>query len=78
MTATVAACGTGSAGSSSSGSGGVTGGPGVDTTAKTINLGILTPLSGPAALIGKPLTLGQETWFKHVNDNGGIDGWKIT
>jgi ABC-type branched-subunit amino acid transport system substrate-binding protein len=78
MTATVAACGTGSAGSSSTGSGGVAVGPGVDSTAKTINLGILTPLSGPAAVIGKPLTLGQETWFKHVNDNGGIDGWKIT
>lgn len=79
LTATIAACGTGSAGSSGSGSsGGVTGGPGVDSNAKTISVGILTPLSGPAAVIGKPLTLGQETWFKHVNDNGGINGWKIS
>ena len=44
----------------------------------TINLGVLTPLTGPvAAPIGIPLTKGIEVYFKHVNDNGGIDGFKV-
>ncbi len=30
---------------------------------KTITLGVLTPLSGPAALIGNPLTNGQKAYF---------------
>lgn len=71
----VAACGTG--GSGSSNSGGITTGPGIDSNAKTITVGIESPLSGPVAVIGKPLTEGNEAYFKHVNDNGGINGWKI-
>jgi ABC-type branched-subunit amino acid transport system substrate-binding protein len=71
----VAACGTG--GSGSSGGGSLTTGPGIDSTAKTITVGIESPLSGPVAVIGKPLTEGNEAYFKHVNDNGGISGWKI-
>ncbi len=68
----VAACGSGGA------SGGITGGPGVDLSNKTISLGVLTPLSGPvAAPIGIPLTKGMETYFKSVNANGGIDGFQI-
>lgn len=52
---------------------------GVDLTNKTINLGIISALSGPVGqLIGIPLTQGVETYFKHVNANGGIDGFKIT
>src|SRR5260370_11429769 len=44
---------------------------------KTINLGILTPLTGPVAdPIGKPLTRGIEVFFKGVNDAGGIGGGK--
>jgi ABC-type branched-subunit amino acid transport system substrate-binding protein len=76
----LAACGTGSSGGGSAGStaGGVTYGPGVDVKAKTISLGVLSPLSGPVALIGKPLTAGQETYFKSVNAGGGIDGWKVS
>ncbi len=51
---------------------------GVDTSAKTISLGILTPLSGPvAAPIGIPLTKGIETYFDAVNASGGIDGYKV-
>jgi len=47
-------------------------------TGKTINLGILTPLTGPVAdPIGKPLTSGIEVFFKGINDAGGIDGYKI-
>ena len=53
-------------------------GPGVDTTNKTITLGILSPYSGPVAdPIGKPLARGVEVYFKHVNDNGGVDGYKV-
>src|SRR5256714_9156365 len=51
--------------------------PGVDVANKTITLGILSPYSGPvAAPVGDPLTRGVEVYFKHVNDNGGINGYK--
>jgi ABC-type branched-subunit amino acid transport system substrate-binding protein len=74
----IAACGTGSSdGAAAEGSGGLRTGPGVDAKAKTISLGVLSPLSGPVAAIGKPLTAGQETYFRAVNAAGGIDGWKI-
>jgi ABC-type branched-subunit amino acid transport system substrate-binding protein len=52
-------------------------GPGVDTATKTITLGVITPLSGLVALIGKPLTAGQQTYFSALNAKGGIDGWKV-
>jgi ABC-type branched-subunit amino acid transport system substrate-binding protein len=73
----VAACGTGGSGSSSSSGASLQTGPGIDSSAKTITVGILSPLSGPVAVIGKPLTQGNEAYFKHVNDNAGVDGWKI-
>lgn len=64
--------------SSSSGSSALKAGPGVDVTNKTITLGILSPYSGPVAdPIGKPLALGVETFFKSINDKGGIDGFKV-
>jgi ABC-type branched-subunit amino acid transport system substrate-binding protein len=63
---------------STGGGSGIQAGPGVDVANKVINLGILTPLSGPvAAPIGIPLTKGIETYFKAVNANGGIDGFKV-
>ena len=46
--------------------------PGFD--GKTIRLGVLTPLSGPVAVIGKPLTAGNEVYFDYVNSRGGIAG----
>jgi ABC-type branched-subunit amino acid transport system substrate-binding protein len=74
----IAACGTGSSGGEAAGgSGGMKTGPGVDAKAKTISLGVLSPLSGPVAAIGKPLTAGQETYFRAMNAAGGIDGWKV-
>jgi ABC-type branched-subunit amino acid transport system substrate-binding protein len=74
----VAACGTGSSGESAAGgSGGLKTGPGIDAKTKTISLGVLSPLSGPVAAIGEPLTAGQETYFHAVNAAGGIDGWKV-
>lgn len=72
----LAACSSGSSGGSTS-SGGLKTGPGVDTATKTITLGVLTPLTGPAAVIGKPLTDGQKAYFDSINNNGGINGWKI-
>jgi ABC-type branched-subunit amino acid transport system substrate-binding protein len=64
--------------SPSSSSSGLKSGPGVDVTNKTITLGILSPYSGPVAdPIGKPLARGVEVFFDSVNDNGGIDGYKV-
>src|SRR5438128_4159121 len=64
--------------SSSSSSGGIKAGVGVDVTHKTITLGILSPFSGPVAdPIGKPLARGVEVFFKSINDHGGIDGFKV-
>jgi ABC-type branched-subunit amino acid transport system substrate-binding protein len=54
------------------------GGPGVDLNAKTISVAELSPLSGPVAVIGEPLTNGQRVYFKSVNDAGGIGGFKVT
>jgi ABC-type branched-subunit amino acid transport system substrate-binding protein len=48
--------------------------PGFDASTGTIHLGVVTPLTGPAAVIGKPLTSGTDTWFKYINSTGGIDG----
>lgn len=64
--------------SGSTSGGGITGGPGVDLTHKTITLGILSPYSGPVAdPIGIPLANGVKAFFDHVNDNGGVDGFKV-
>ena len=53
-------------------------GPGVDTTHKTITLGIISPYSGPvAAPIGDPLANGVKVFFDHVNANGGINGYTV-
>lgn len=63
---------------SNANSGGIQAGPGVDLNAKTITLGILSPYSGPvAAPVGIPLANGVKAFFDHVNDHGGIDGFKV-
>jgi ABC-type branched-subunit amino acid transport system substrate-binding protein len=41
---------------------------------KTIKLGVLTPLTGPVAVIGEPLTAGNEVYFESINKKGGIAG----
>jgi ABC-type branched-subunit amino acid transport system substrate-binding protein len=67
-----------SACSTTGGSGSIKAGPGVDLNAKTISLGVLSPLSGTIGdAIGIPLTKGIETYFKAVNANGGIDGFQV-
>ena len=77
-----AACGTGDAVNSDGNQTAVEGGtiktgPGVDAESKTIRVGDLIALSGPAAALGKPVAAGHETFFKALNAAGGIDGWKV-
>jgi ABC-type branched-subunit amino acid transport system substrate-binding protein len=52
-------------------------GPGVDAATKTITLGVLTPLTGVVAVIGKPLTDGQKSYFQWLDAHGGVDGWEV-
>lgn len=73
----LAACGSGGSGGSGGNNGSVKTGPGVDSKTKTITLGVESPLSGPVAVIGKPLTNGQQAYFNSVNASGGLDGWKV-
>ena len=54
------------------GGGEVQSGPGFD--GKTIKVGVLTPLTGPVAVIGEPLTAGNEVYFEAINKQGGIAG----
>jgi len=47
--------------------------PGFDGT--TINLGVITPTSGTVAIIGGPLTAGNQAYFDYVNTElGGVGG----
>lgn len=54
------------------GGGGVKAGPGV--TSSTINLGVLTDLSGVFAVLGKSVTQGAQLYFDDLNKAGGICG----
>jgi ABC-type branched-subunit amino acid transport system substrate-binding protein len=45
----------------------------------TIKLGVITPQTGLAGLIGKPLTDGNRAYFERINAAGGIGGkYKVT
>lgn len=70
----LAACG--GAGNDSGGGGGSAGAPGntAGFDGKTIKLGVLTPLTGTVAVIGQPLTAGNEVFFKALNAKGGVAG----
>jgi ABC-type branched-subunit amino acid transport system substrate-binding protein len=77
---TLGACGTGDADeapAAATGGGSIKVGPGVDAAAKTIRVGDLNALSGPAAALGKPVAAGHKTYFEALNARGGVDGWKI-
>jgi len=78
---TFGGCGTGDAGDSSGnsteGNGAIKTGPGVDSATKTIRVGDLNALSGPAAALGKPVVAGHKAFFEALNARGGVDGWKI-
>jgi len=74
------ACGTGDSNDNNSSggkSGTVTGGPGVDVAAKTIRIGDINALTGPASALGKPVAAGHRAFFKALNAKGGIDGWQV-
>jgi ABC-type branched-subunit amino acid transport system substrate-binding protein len=76
------ACGTGSSSSSSDkasggGAAAIQGGPGVDVATKTITVGDIGALTGPAAALGTEVSAGHEAYFKALNARGGIDGWKV-
>jgi ABC-type branched-subunit amino acid transport system substrate-binding protein len=71
----LAACG--GAGDKTGGTTGGTAGAPQSTTGfdgTTIKLGVLSPLSGPVAVIGLPLTAGNKIWFDSLNSRGGVAG----
>ncbi len=47
-------------------------GPGFDGS--TINVGVISDLSGPAAIIGNPLTAGGQVYYDYINSQGGVAG----
>jgi ABC-type branched-subunit amino acid transport system substrate-binding protein len=76
----VSACGTGSSSSTTSNEGGegkLQAGPGVDVASKTIAIGDINALTGPAAPLGNAVAAGHRTFFEALNAHGGIDGWKV-
>ena len=48
--------------------------PGVGFDGTTITLGVLTPQTGAAAVLGNPLTKGNEVFWQSYNAAGGIAG----
>ncbi|HEY7567763.1 MAG TPA: ABC transporter substrate-binding protein [Gemmatimonadaceae bacterium] len=56
----------------SKGGGGLTRAPGFD--GDTISVGVLTPMSDAVAVIGIPLTSGNEAYFASLNARGGVAG----
>lgn len=74
LTLAVTACG--GAGEDDESGGGTAGAP--SNTAgfdgETIKLGVLTPLTGTVAVIGQPLTAGNEVFFEALNAKGGVGG----
>ncbi|WP_345529106.1 ABC transporter substrate-binding protein [Nocardioides endophyticus] len=50
-------------------------GPGV--TKSTIDLGVITDLSGPFATVGNALNQGAQIWFDELNTDGGICGREV-
>jgi len=79
----LAACGTGGSSKSSSAaasakSASITTGPGVDASTKTITIGNIGAITGPAAPLGSAALSGTKTAIAAINDAGGIDGWKLS
>lgn len=75
----VGACGTGSSTSTNSGgsSGKLQAGPGIDVATRTIRIGDINALTGPAAPLGNAVAAGHRAYFESLNARGGIDGWKV-
>jgi len=49
--------------------------PGVTDT--EVVFGVSTPLTGPAAGWGVPISGGMQAWIEHINEQGGIHGRKL-
>lgn len=49
---------------------------GIDAEKKEVTVGAFTPVTGPVPFYAI-LTHAAESYFRHVNENGGIKGWKI-
>jgi ABC-type branched-subunit amino acid transport system substrate-binding protein len=78
----IAACGTGGStaatGAKPAGAtAGVTAGPGVDVTHKTITIGNIGAITGPAGPLGLPALAGSKAAVDAINAAGGLDGWKL-
>jgi ABC-type branched-subunit amino acid transport system substrate-binding protein len=75
----VGACGTGNSSSTTPGgsSGKLQAGPGIDVASKTIRIGDINALTGPAAPLGNAVAAGHRAFFDALNARGGIDGWKV-
>ena len=50
--------------------------PGV--TDDEIRVGMITDLTGPAAFLGQENSAGVHLYFRHINDQGGVHGRKLT
>ena len=44
------------------------------TTSEVIKIGVISPNSGPPAEIGIAYSDAIRTYFRHINDQGGING----
>jgi branched-chain amino acid transport system substrate-binding protein len=49
---------------------------GIDTEKKVVTVGAFTPVTGPVPFYSV-LTHAADAYFKHLNENGGIKGWKV-
>ena len=46
-------------------------------TDKTVKIGVIIDQTGPASFVGIPYTEGIRNYFRHINDQGGMNGRKI-
>lgn len=49
---------------------------GIDQKTKTVTVGAFTPVTGPVPFYAI-LTHAADAYYKHLNESGGIKGWKI-
>lgn len=49
---------------------------GIDVANKTVTIGGFTPITGPVPFYAI-LTHAAESYFRHMNEKGGIAGWKV-
>jgi len=49
---------------------------GIDEENKVVTIGAFTPVTGPVPFYAI-LTHAAESFYRHLNENGGIDGWTV-